>query len=230
MSQQNIPIILLKEGTSRTKGKEAQKNNMRAAMAIAEAVRSTLGPKGSDKMLVDSLGDIVITNDGATILDEIDVEHPAAKLMTQVAKTQDDSVGDGTTSAVVLAGALLKNADDLIELGVHPSIIVSGYKRATEKARAILEQVAIDIEATDKKTLEKVAATSLNSKIVSTEKDLMTKISVEAVLQIAEQIDGRRVADLDWIKIVQKAGKSLTDTQLIKGILLDKEVVHPGMP
>ncbi|NHJ84637.1 MAG: thermosome subunit [Asgard group archaeon] len=230
MSQQNIPIILLKEGTQRTRGKEAQKNNMRAAMAIAEAVRSTLGPKGSDKMLVDSLGDVVITNDGATILDEIDVEHPAAKLMTQVAKTQDDQVGDGTTSAVVLAGALLKHADSLIELGIHPSIIISGYKRAADKATELLNTIAFDVDPTDKKTLEKVAATALNSKVVSNAKDLMAKISIDAVSQVAEERNGKMIANLDWIKIVQKAGKSLAATELIKGILLDKEVVHPGMP
>ncbi|MCK5298510.1 MAG: thermosome subunit, partial [Candidatus Heimdallarchaeota archaeon] len=230
MSQQNIPVILLKEGTSRTRGKEAQKNNMRAAMAIAEAVRSTLGPKGSDKMLVDSLGDVVITNDGATILDEIDVEHPAAKLMTQVAKTQDDQVGDGTTSAVVLAGELLKNADALIELGIHPSIIISGYKKATEKASEILDKISIDIDIDDKKTLAKVATTALNSKVVASEKDLIAKISVDAVLQITEDRNGKKIADLDWIKVVQKAGKALKDTELIKGVLLDKEVVHPGMP
>ncbi len=230
MSQQNIPVILLKEGTTRTRGKEAQKNNMRAAMAIAEAVRSTLGPKGSDKMLVDSLGDVVITNDGATILDEIDVEHPAAKLMTQVAKTQDDQVGDGTTSAVVLAGALLKNADALIELGIHPSIIISGYKKATDKAREVLDKIAIDIDTQDRKTLLKVAATALNSKVVSAEKELMTEIATDAVLQIAEERNGKRIADLDWIKIVQKAGKALSNTSLIKGVLLDKEIVHPGMP
>ncbi|HUT81177.1 MAG TPA: thermosome subunit beta [Candidatus Bathyarchaeia archaeon] len=230
MSQQNIPIILLKEGTTRTRGKEAQKNNMRAAMAIAEAVRSTLGPKGSDKMLVDSLGDVVITNDGATILEEIDVEHPAAKLMTQVAKTQDDQVGDGTTSAVILAGALLKNADALIEMGIHPSIIISGYKKATDKAREVLDKIAIDIDPQDKKTLLKVASTALNSKVVSAEKDLMTEIAVDAVLQITEERNGKRIANLDWIKIVQKAGKALGNTQLIKGVLLDKEIVHPGMP
>ncbi|MBK5112835.1 MAG: TCP-1/cpn60 chaperonin family protein [Candidatus Heimdallarchaeota archaeon] len=230
MSQQNIPVILLKEGTSRTRGKEAQKNNMRAAMAIAEAVRSTLGPKGSDKMLVDSLGDVVITNDGATILDEIDVEHPAAKLMIQVAKTQDDSVGDGTTSAVVLAGELLKNADALIELGIHPSIIISGYKKATEKAREILDKISMDIDIDDRKSLAKVATTALNSKVVASEKDLIAKISVDAVLQITEDRNGKKIADLDWIKVVQKTGKALKDTELINGVLLDKEVVHPGMP
>jgi chaperonin GroEL (HSP60 family) len=230
MSQQNIPIIMLKEGTSRTRGKEAQKRNMMAAMAIAEVVKSTLGPKGSDKMLVDSLGDVVITNDGATILDEIDVDHPAAKLMTQVAKTQDDEVGDGTTSAVVIAGALLKNADALIELGIHPSIIISGYKKATEKAREILDKVSMDIAPTDKKTLLKVAATALNSKVVVNIKELIAQISVDAVLQIAEERNGKQIANLDWIKIVQKAGKALKDTELIKGVLLDKEVVHPGMP
>jgi len=230
MSQQNIPVILLKDGTSRTRGKEAQKNNIRAAMAIAEAVRSTLGPKGSDKMLVDSLGDVVITNDGATILDEIDVEHPAAKLMTQVAKTQDDQVGDGTTSAVILAGELLKNADVLIELGIHPSIIISGYKKATEKASEILDKVAVHIDPMDKKILAKVATTALNSKVVAYEKDLMSKISVDAVLQITEERNGKRISDLDWIKIVQKAGKHLGATELINGVLLDKEVVHPGMP
>ena len=230
MSQQNIPVILLKEGTQRTRGKEAQKNNIRAAMAMAEAVKSTLGPKGSDKMLIDSLGDVVITNDGATILDEIDVEHPAAKLMAQVAKTQDDQVGDGTTSAVILAGTLLKNADALIELGIHPSIIISGYKKAVEKASEVLDKIAIDIDPKDKKTLAKVASTALNSKVVSYEKDLMSKICIDAVLQITEERNGKRIADLDWIKVVQKAGKSLNDTELISGVLLDKEVVHPGMP
>ncbi|NHJ47355.1 MAG: thermosome subunit [Asgard group archaeon] len=230
MSQQNIPIIMLREGTSRTRGKEAQKRNMMAAMAISEVVKSTLGPKGSDKMLVDSLGDVVITNDGATILEEIDVDHPAAKLMTQIAKTQDDEVGDGTTSAVVIAGALLKNADSLIELGIHPSIIISGYKKATEKAREILDKISMDIDSTDKKTLIKVATTALNSKVVANIKDLFAQISVDAVLQIAEERNGSMIANLDWIKIVQKSGKSLKETTLIKGVLLDKEVVHPGMP
>ncbi len=230
MSQQNIPVILLKEGTQRTRGKEAQKNNIRAAMAMAEAVKSTLGPKGSDKMLIDSLGDVVITNDGATILDEIDVEHPAAKLMAQVAKTQDDQAGDGTTTAVILAGTLLKDADALIELGIHPSIIISGYKKAVEKALTVLDEIAIDVESTDKKTLAKVASTSLNSKVVAYEKDLMSKICLDAVLQITEERNGKKIADLDWIKVVQKPGKSLNDTELIKGVLLDKEVVHPGMP
>ena len=230
MSQQNIPVIILKEGTQRTRGKEAQKNNIRAAMAMAEAVKSTLGPKGSDKMLIDGLGDIVITNDGATILDEIDVEHPAAKLMVQVAKTQDDQVGDGTTSAVLLAATLLKNADDLIELGIHPSLIISGYKKAVEKAMEILDKIAIDIDSTDKKTLVKVATTALNSKVISTEKEMMAKICLDAILQVADDRNGKKIIDLDWIKVVQKAGKSLGATELINGVLLDKEIVHPGMP
>ncbi|MHA1558181.1 MAG: TCP-1/cpn60 chaperonin family protein, partial [Candidatus Heimdallarchaeota archaeon] len=230
MSQQNIPVILLKEGTQRTRGKEAQKNNIRAAMAMAEAVKSTLGPKGSDKMLIDSLGDVVITNDGATILDEIDVEHPAAKLMAQVAKTQDDQAGDGTTTAVILAGTLLKDADALIELGIHPSIIIAGYKKAVEKALNVLDKISIDVDSADKKTLAKVASTSLNSKVVAYEKDLMSKICLDAVLQITEDRNGKKIADLDWIKVVQKPGKALNDTSLIKGVLLDKEVVHPGMP
>ncbi len=224
------PILILKEGTRRETGREAMRNNIAAARAIADAVRSTLGPRGMDKMLVDSLGDVVITNDGVTILKEIDVEHPAAKMMVEVAKTQDSEVGDGTTTAVVIAGELLKNAEELLEQNVHPTVIAAGYRHAAEKAKEILEQIAKPISIDDEETLKKIASTALSSKSASMAKDLLSEIAVKAVKKVAEQRDGKYYVDIDSIQIVKKQGGAIDDTELIEGMIIDKEKVHPGMP
>jgi len=224
------PILILKEGTSRRRGREAQRNNIMAARIIAEVLRSTLGPRGMDKMLIDSLGDITITNDGATILDEIEVEHPAAKMMVEVAKTQDDMVGDGTTTAVVLAGELLKRAEELLDQNIHPTVIVSGYRKAVQKAVEILNKIAVEISLEDREILKKIALTSMASKAVGAAKDHLAEIAIDAVKQIVEERGGKRIADIDNIQIIKKEGKSIFDTQLVNGIIIDKEVVHPGMP
>jgi len=229
-TQSGQPVLILKEGTSRSRGKEAQRNNIMAAKIIAEAIRSTLGPRGMDKMLVDSLGDITITNDGAAILDEIDVEHPAAKMMVEIAKTQDDMVGDGTTTAVVLSGELLKKAEELLEQNIHPTLIVSGYRKAAEKAMEVLENISEAVKVDDKEVLRKVAITAMSSKGVGSAREHFADIAIEAVKQIAEKRGERWSADIDNIQIIKKEGKSLLDTGLIKGIILDKEVVHAGMP
>src|SRR6266702_132650 len=224
------PIIILKEGTEREKGKGAVSNNIAAARAVADAVRSTLGPRGMDKMLVDSLGDVTITNDGVTILKEIEVEHPAAKMIVEVAKTQDDEVGDGTTTSVVVAGELLKKAEELIDQGIHPTVIVDGYRQASIRALEVLDQIAIKIDPIDKAMLRRVAEVSLASKILAEDKEAMAELAVNAILQVAEKTpDGYKV-DIDDVKGEKKPGESLTDTALIKGIVLDKEIVHPGMP
>jgi len=224
------PVLILKEGTSRRRGREAQRNNIMAARIIAEVLRSTLGPRGMDKMLIDSLGDITITNDGATILDEIEVEHPAAKMMVEVAKTQDDMVGDGTTTAVVLAGELLKRAEELLDQNIHPTVIVSGYRKAVQKAVEILNKIGIEIDLEDRETLKRIALTSMSSKAVGAARDHLAEIAIDAVKQIVEERGGKRVADIDHIQIIKKEGKSIFDTQLVNGIIIDKEVVHPGMP
>ncbi len=224
------PILILKEGTSRSTGKEAMNANLNAAKIIAQAVRSSLGPKGMDKMLVDGFGDVTITNDGATILDEIEVQHPAAKMMVEVAKAQDDEVGDGTTTAVVVAGELLTKAEELLERDVHPTIIVEGYRNASEKALQVLESIAIKVDPTDKKYLKNVASVSIASKLLADYKNYMSDLAVDAVLQVAEKKPDGYNIDLDDIKIEKKAGESLTATKLVKGIILDKEVVHSGMP
>jgi thermosome len=229
-TQSGQPVLILKEGTSRSRGKEAQRNNIMAAKVIAEAVRSTLGPRGMDKMLVDSLGDITITNDGAAILKEIDVEHPAAKMMVEIAKTQDDMVGDGTTTAVVLSGELLKKAEELLEQNIHPTLIVSGYRKAAEKAMEVLDNISEAVKVDDKETLKKVAITSMSSKGVGSAREHFADIAIEAVKQIAEKRGESWSADIDNIQIIKKEGKSLLDTGLIRGIILDKEVVHAGMP
>ena len=229
-TQSGQPVLILKEGTSRSRGREAQRNNIMAARVIAEAIRSTLGPRGMDKMLVDSLGDITITNDGAAILDEIEVEHPAAKMMVEVAKTQDDMVGDGTTTSVVLAGELLKKAEELLDQNIHPTIIVSGYRKAVKKAMEALDKIGISVDLDDKETLKKVAITSMGSKAVGTAREHLAEIAIEAVKQIAEKRGDRWVADVDNVQIIKKEGKSLHDTELVKGVILDKEVVHSGMP
>jgi thermosome len=224
------PVLILKEGTSRNRGKEAQKNNIMAAKIIAEAIRSTLGPRGMDKMLVSGIGDITITNDGAAILDEIDVQHPAAKMIVEVAKTQDDMVGDGTTTAVVLSGELLKEAEELLEQNIHPTLIVSGYKKATQKALEILDKISQKVDLNDKETLKKVARTAMGSKAVGTAREHFANIAVDAVSQIAEKRGEKWVVDIDNVQIVKKEGKSLQDTELVSGIILDKEIVHSGMP
>jgi len=224
------PVLILKEGSTRRRGREAQRNNIMAARIIAEILRSTLGPRGMDKMLIDSLGDITITNDGATILDEIEVEHPAAKMMVEVAKAQDDEVGDGTTTAVVLAGALLKEAEELLNQNIHPTIIVSGFRKAAQKAREILYEIGKDVDLDDRETLRKIVMTSMASKAVGGAKEHLADIAIDAVKAIIEKRGDKLVADVDQIQVVKKEGKSLLDTQLVRGIIIDKEVVHPGMP
>ena len=223
-------VILLKEGTTQTKGNDAQKNNIQAAKLISEIVRTSLGPRGMDKMLVDSLGDVTITNDGATILKEIDVQHPAAKIMVETSKATDTEVGDGTTSTVVLAGALLEKAEELIAKNVHPTIVVDGFKKASEKAIQMLKEIGIKVDPQDKKFLKKVATTTLSSKLVSNDADTLADIIVDSVLSVAEkQSDGYKV-DIDNIKVEKKGGSSIRNTKLVHGIILDKEVVHGGMP
>jgi thermosome len=231
MSQlSGVPILILKEGTERKTGKDAQKNNIAAAIAVAEAVRTTLGPKGMDKMLVDSLGDVTITNDGATILDTIDVEHPAAKMIVEVAKTQDDKVGDGTTTSVIIAGELLNFAQDLMEQSVHPTIIFRGYRKALVKSKEILKNLATPIDINDKEILKQVAETSMNSKLIGGVKSHFAQIAVDAVSLIQEIRGNSVIIDLDQIQMIKKEGKSLLDTKIIDGIIVDKEVVHPMMP
>jgi len=224
------PVLILKEGTTRNRGKEAQRNNITAARVIGEVLKTTLGPRGMDKMLVDSLGDITITNDGAAILDEIEVEHPAAKIMVEIAKTQDTMVGDGTTTAVVLAGELLKKAEDLLDQNIHPTVLVSGYRKATQKAMEIISNNAIPVEMDDRATHKKVAVTSMGSKAVGPAKEHLADIAIDAVKQIVEKRGDRTIADIDNIQLVKKTGKSLFESQLINGVIIDKEVIHPGMP
>ena len=224
------PVLILKEGTTRSRGKEAQRNNIMAARVIGEVLKTTLGPRGMDKMLIDSLGDITITNDGAAILKEIDVEHPAAKMMVEIAKTQDDMVGDGTTTAVVLASELLKKAEELLDQNIHPTILVSGYRKASQKAIEVINKVAVPLDVNDRKTLLKVALTSMSSKAVGSAREHLAEISIDAVKQIAEERGDKTIADIDNIQLIKKTGKSLLETQLIRGIIIDKEVVNPGMP
>jgi thermosome len=225
-----VPVLILREGSGRSRGKDAQRNNIMAARTIAEAVKSALGPKGMDKMLVDSFGDVTITSDGRTILDKMDIEHPAAKMMVEVAKTQDAEVGDGTTTAVILAGELLGKAEDLINKGVHPTVIVEGYIKAADKALETLENIAIPVKPAGKEFLKKVAATSMASKLVAEKKEQLAAIAVEAVLSVARKVGEDYLVDLDDITIEKKPGESLTETRLIEGLVLDKEVVHSGMP
>lgn len=227
-----MPVLILKEGASQTKGRDAQKNNITAAKLISEIVRTSLGPRGMDKMLVDSLGDVTITNDGATILKEIDVQHPAAKMMVEISKATDNEVGDGTTSVVILAGALIEKAEDLITKDVHPTIIVDGYRKSATKAIEVLNSISQKIDPNDKEQLIRIARTSMQTKLISREADAVAQIVVNSVLQVSEKNpdgNGYRV-DLDDIKVEKKAGGSLADTKMIKGIVLDKEVVHGGMP
>lgn len=226
----NQPIIVLREGTESTKGKTAHSNNIMAARAVADAVRSTLGPKGMDKMLVDSMGDIVITNDGATILKELDIEHPAAKMVVEVAKTQDNECGDGTTTAVIIAGELLKKSEALIDQNVHPTVISNGFRLAAQEAVKILKRMGIEVSPTDKKMLKLVAMTAMTGKGVGGERDLLADIAVEAVSSVAEKEDGKYLADIDNIQVEKKHGGAVSDTNMIKGLILDKERMHSRMP
>ncbi len=232
IGQGQVPVIILKEGTDRTKGKDAQKNNIMAAIIVADTIKSTLGPKGMDKMMVDSLGDILISNDGATLLDEIDVQHPAAKMIVQVAKAQDMETGDGTTSSVIIAGELLKKGAELLDKRIHASLIVEGYKAASKKAQEILEELSKTLEPfqEDNKLLLQIAETSLHSKAVHAAKEKMAKIAVDSVKMVTDVDNDVNVVDLDNIKILQKTGKSLLESEYIEGVIVDKEVVHTGMP
>ncbi len=224
------PVLVLKESALQQKGRDAQRNNIAAAKLVAELVRTSLGPRGMDKMLVDSLGDVTITNDGATILKEIDVQHPAAKMMVEISKTVDNEVGDGTTSSVVFGGALLAKAEELLEKDVHATVIIEGYQAAAEKALSLLTEMAKQVGPNDKEILLKIAKTSMQSKLISEDSDMLSKLVVDSILQVVEkEAEGNKV-DLDNIKVEKKAGGSIRNTQFIKGIVLDKEVVHSGMP
>ena len=243
--QPQVPVLLLKEGTTETKKKDAQKNNITAAKLIAQILKSSLGPRGLDKMLVDPIGDVTITNDGATILKEIEVQHPAAKMMVEVTKSVDNEVGDGTTSVAVLAGSLLEKAEDLINKNVHATVIVDGYRRASEKAVKILREISTEIDPQDREDLARIARTTMASKMVSGQSETLADIVVDAILKIAEEHESEETGtkrggtslessnykvDLDNIKLEKKAGASINDSRLIEGIVLDKEVVHGGMP
>ena len=226
------PIIILKEGTDRRKGRDAQANNIMAAKIIADSVKTTLGPRGMDKLLVDSIGEVLITNDGATILEELEVDHPAAKMVIQISKTQDEQTGDGTTTSVVLAGELLTKAEELLSKKIHPSQIVDGFRLAQKEASKQLEKLAFDTSHDDRDTLEKLALTSLNSKSVAGAREHIAQLAVDAVLKISEKnaATGKYTADLNYIKLLQKKGKDLKATELIEGVVIDKDIVHSGMP
>jgi len=224
------PIIILKEGTERNRGSDARNANIQAARIVAEVVKGSLGPKGMDKMLVDSFGDVTITNDGATMLKKMDVQHPAAKMMVEVSKTQDDEVGDGTTTVVVLTGELLGKAVELMDKKVHPTVVIDGYRDAQEQALKFLEEISIKVDPRDRGTLKKVAMTSLASKLVAGYSDYIADLAIDAILQVAEEVDGGYEVDLDMVKMEKKPGGSLTDSRLIRGLVIDKEVVHSDMP
>ena len=224
------PVLVLKESALQQKGRDAQKNNIAAAKLVAELVRTSLGPRGMDKMLVDSLGDVTITNDGATILKEIDVQHPAAKMMVEISKTVDNEVGDGTTSSVVFAGSLLAKAEELLDKDVHATVIIDGYLAAADKALSLLAELAKSVDPQEKEILLKIAKTSMESKLVSEDSTMLSKLVVDAILQVSEKQGESNKVDLDNIKVEKKAGGSIRNTSLIKGIVLDKEVVHSGMP
>ena len=226
----NAPVVILKEGTKRDSGRKATQNNIAAAKAIAEAVRSTLGPKGMDKMLVDSMGDVVITNDGVTILKEIEVEHPAAKMVVEVAKTQDSECGDGTTTAVILAGELLKNAEELMEKGVHPTAISNGYRRASAESLRLLDKIARPVKRNDNSTLRSIAITSMTGKSSESNADFLADLTVKSVKLVSKGQGKTADVDRDDIKIQKKQGGSISDTELVSGIIMDKEPVHSGMP
>jgi thermosome len=224
------PIIILREGTERNRGSDARNANIQAARIVAEVVKGSLGPKGMDKMLVDSFGDVTITNDGATMLKKMDVQHPAAKMMVEVSKTQDDEVGDGTTTVVVLTGELLGKAVELMDKKVHPTVVIDGYRDAQEQALKFLEEISIKVDPRDRGTLKKVAMTSLASKLVAGYSGYIADLAIDAILQVAEEVDGGYEVDLDMVKMEKKPGGSLTDSRLIRGLVIDKEVVHSDMP
>jgi archaeal chaperonin len=230
VSEQQVPIVLLKEGSTEVKGKDAQKNNIAAAKLIAEIVKTSLGPRGMDKMLVDSLGDVTITNDGATILKDIDVEHPAAKMMVEVSKSIDNEVGDGTTSSVVIAGALLEKAEELITKKIHSTIVVDGYKKCSTKANEILKNIATSVAPDNRIVLKNIAKTSMASKMISIDSERLSEIAVDAVLTVANRSQEQSKVDIDYIKVEKKPGGSVEDTSLIRGLVMDKEIVHAGMP
>jgi len=226
-----IPVLVLREGSERTRGREAQSTNINAAKAVASAVRTTLGPKGMDKMLVDSLGDVVITNDGVTILKEMDIDSPAAKMMVEVAKTVDEEAGDGTTTAVVIGGELLKKAEELLEQELHPSVVTSGYRLAAERAIKVLEEIATDIDIDNDEELKKIARTAITGKFSEAYRNFLSRIAIKAVKAIAETgHGGKRVVDTDNINVEKKVGGRIGETELVQGMAIDKEVVHPGMP
>jgi len=224
------PIFILKDGSKRTRGRDAQGNNIMAAKAVAEAVRTTLGPKGMDKMLVDSMGDVTITNDGATILKEMDIEHPAAKMIVEVSKTQDEEVGDGTTSAAVVTGELLKKAEDLIDMDIHPTVIASGYRLAAAKAVELVKGLAKDVNENDRELLTSIAATAITGKGAESAKALLAQISVDAVISVVDEENGKKQVDREQINVVKKVGGRVEDSELIKGMIIDKERVHSNMP
>ena len=226
----NSPVVILKEGTQRDSGKRATQNNIAAAKAIAEAVRSTLGPKGMDKMLVDSMGDVIITNDGVTILKEVEVQHPAAKMIVEIAKTQDSECGDGTTTAVILAGELLKNAEELIDKGVHPTAISNGYRRASNESLELLDKISRKVSRSDVKTLKSIAITSMTGKSSEANAEFLADLTVKSIKAVAEKIDKRVEVDRTNIKIQKKQGGSIADTEQVSGIIMDKEPVHTDMP
>lgn len=223
-------VLILKEGTSRSRGREAQRSNIMAAKVLAETVRSTIGPKGMDKMLVAGMGDIVITNDGATIMKEMDVQNPAAKMLVEVAKTQDSEVGDGTTTAVVLAGELLAGAEALLDKDIHPNVIIDGYRNAAEKAQEILDKIAVNVKPDDQERLRQIAITSLNTKGIFGSQTRFADLALDAVRQVMEKRDGKITADIDLIKVMKKHGQSLDESELVNGIIIDKEVAQADMP
>ena len=226
----NGPVLVLKESALQEKGRDAQKNNIMAAKMVCDIVKSSLGPRGLDKMLVDSLGDVTITNDGATILKEIDAQHPAAKMMIEISKTIDTEVGDGTTSSVIFAGTLLAKAEELLKKDVHSSVIIEGFQAASEKALEILSEISKKVNPDDREILLKISSTSMESKLISEDSEPLSKVVVDSIMSITETDDKKSFVDLDNLKVEKKAGGSIQDTGLIKGIVLDKEVVHSGMP
>ncbi len=234
MSNQNQiqPIFILPEGTQRNTGRNAQRNNIMAAKLVAETVRTTLGPKGMDKMLVDSIGDVTITNDGVTILKEMQIEHPAAKMLVEISKTQENEVGDGTTTVVVLAGEFLKKAESLLEQDIHPTVIARGYQLASDKSIEILNSLAQKCTEKDKDILKKIAMTAMTGKGAEASKEKLSDLIVKAILLVGEKEkpNSPLTIDIDDIKLEKKVGGSIEDTELIEGIVLDKEKVHPSMP
>ena len=223
-------VIILKEGTQRSRNREARSRNITVAMIVAEALKTTLGPRGMDKMLVDSLGDITITNDGFTILDEMDLEHPIGKMIKEAAKTQQDTVGDGCTTATILTGELLKKASELLDQDIHPTVIISGFRKAVARALEVLEETGVEVDLGDRETLRKVARTSMSSKTIGGAAEHFAEIAIDAVRQVAEKRGDEDYVDKDNIQIVKKEGRGLAETELIRGIVLDKEVIHTGMP